>query len=91
LQQRVQVTEDVPAAISYDVYAHMYPLDARKLANFVTAGQVRLVPDGTQACLVANDGVADPSAALVDGPEGKMAFWVLAANLRPVGAMVPRH
>ncbi|WP_133061257.1 hypothetical protein [Paraburkholderia hospita] len=90
-QQRVQVIGDVPAAISYDVYAHMYPLDTRNLGNFVTAGQVHLLPDGTLTCLVANDGVADPSAVLVNGPEGRMAYWLPAANLRPASAPPARR
>ncbi|MHB9842027.1 hypothetical protein Q8F57_045455 [Paraburkholderia terrae] len=91
LQQSLQVIGDVPAAISYDVYIHLYPLDARKLANFVMAGQVRLLPDGTRTCLVANDGVADPSAALVDGPDGKMAYWLPAARLRPANFPHPKR
>ena len=91
LQQSVQVIGDVPAAISYDVYMHLYPLDARKLANFVMAGQVRLLPNGTQTCVVADDGVADPSAALVAGPDGKMAYWVPAARLRPANLPRPKR
>jgi hypothetical protein len=32
-------------------------------------------------CEIADDGVADPSAVLVRGPTGQMAYWVGAANI----------
>ena len=77
----LQIRGDAPGAISYDVYRQLRPLDAHRLAMFQDAGTVRRLPDGLDVCEIADDGVADPSAVLVHVPQGKMAWWVSAANV----------
>ncbi|BEU24028.1 MULTISPECIES: hypothetical protein [Paraburkholderia] len=77
----LQIRGDTPGAISYDVYRQLRPLDAHRLALFQDAGTVKRLPDGLGVCEIADDGVADPSAVLVHVPQGKMAWWVSAANV----------
>src|SRR5258705_12119490 len=77
----LQIRGDAPGAISYDVYSQLRPLSARRLALFEDAGTVKRLPDGLDVCEIADDGVADPSAVLVQVPQGKMAWWVSAANV----------
>lgn len=76
---------DVPAAISFDVYRQLRqlrPLNAQRVALFQAAGEVKQLPDGLAVCEIADDGVEDPSAVLVQLPQGKNAWWVSAANVQ---------
>lgn len=73
---------DVPAAISFDVYQQLRPLNAQRVALFQAAGEVKRLPDGLAVCEIADDGVEDPSAVLVQLPQGKNAWWVSAANVQ---------
>lgn len=73
---------DVPAAISFDVYRQLRPLNAQRVALFQAAGEVKHLPDGLPVCEIADDGVDDPSAVLVHVPQGKNAWWVSAANVQ---------
>ncbi|CAG9201838.1 conserved exported hypothetical protein [Paraburkholderia sabiae] len=77
----LQIRGDTPGAISYDVYRQLRPLDVHRLALFQDAGTVKRLPDGLDVCEIADDGVSDPSAVLVRVPQGKMAWWVSAANV----------
>jgi hypothetical protein len=77
----LQIRGDVPAAISFDVYRQLRPLNAQRVALLQSAGEVKRLPDGLSVCEVADDGVDDPSAVLVRLPEGKNAWWVSAANV----------
>lgn len=78
----LQIRGDVPAAISFDVYRQLRPLNAQRIALFQAAGEVKHLPDGLPVCEVADDGVDDPSAVLVQLPQGKNAWWVSAANVQ---------
>ncbi|CAB3732208.1 hypothetical protein [Paraburkholderia rhynchosiae] len=78
----LQIRGDVPAAISFDVYRQLRPLNAQRIALFQSAGEVKHLPDGLAVCEVADDGVDDPSAVLVELPQGKNAWWVSAANVQ---------
>ncbi|MBW9102374.1 hypothetical protein [Paraburkholderia phenoliruptrix] len=82
----LQIRGDVPAAISFDVYRQLRPLNAQRIALFQSAGEVKHLPDGLAVCEVADDGVDDPSAVLVELPHGKNAWWVSAANVQDLGA-----
>jgi hypothetical protein len=73
---------DVPAAISFDVYRQLRPLSAQRVALFQSAGEVKRMPDGLAVCEIADDGVDDPSAVLVQLPQGKNAWWVSSANVQ---------
>jgi hypothetical protein len=73
---------DVPAAISFDVYRQLRPLTAQRIALFQAAGEVAHLPDGLRVCQIADDGVDDPSAVLIQLPQGKNAWWVNAANVQ---------
>ena len=77
----LQIRGDVPAAISFDVYRQLRPLNAQRVALLQSAGEVMRLPDGLSVCEVADDGVDDPSAVLVRLPEGKNEWWVSAANV----------
>ncbi|MFM0039627.1 hypothetical protein PQQ53_09990 [Paraburkholderia strydomiana] len=77
----LQIRGDVPAAISFDVYRQLRPLSAQRIALFQAAGEVKHLPDGLPVCEIADDGVDDPSAVLVQLPQGKNAWWVSAANV----------
>ncbi|CAB3788044.1 hypothetical protein [Paraburkholderia fynbosensis] len=77
----LQIRGDVPAAISFDVYRQLRPLSAQRIALFQAAGEVKHLPDGLPVCQIADDGVDDPSAVLVQLPQGKNAWWVSAANV----------
>jgi hypothetical protein len=81
----VRVAGDVPGAISYDIYRHMQPLTPTTLARLTKAQQVWMIPDGTLSCTIDDDGVAAPSAVLIQGPGGQMNYWVRRRNLRPAG------
>ncbi|MDR6390974.1 hypothetical protein AB3X82_18945 [Paraburkholderia phenoliruptrix] len=78
----LRIRGDVPAAISFDVYRQLRPLNAQRIALFQSAGEVKHLPDGLAVCEVADDGVDDPSAVLVELPQGKNAWWVSAANVQ---------
>jgi hypothetical protein len=78
----LQIRGDVPAAISFDVYRQLRPLSAQRVALFQSAGEVKRLPDGLAVCEVADDGVDDPSAVLVQLPQGKNTWWVSAANVQ---------
>ncbi|WOD16217.1 hypothetical protein [Paraburkholderia kirstenboschensis] len=78
----LQIRGDVPAAISFDVYRQLRPLNAQRVALFQSAGEVKHLPDGLTVCEVADDGVDDPSAVLVELPQGKNAWWVSSANVQ---------
>ncbi|HEY2019850.1 hypothetical protein [Paraburkholderia sp.] len=73
---------DVPAAISFDVYRQLRPLNAQRVALFQAAGTVKHLPDGLPVCEIADDGVDDPSAVLIRLPQGENAWWVNAANVQ---------
>lgn len=76
----LHIRGDVPAAISFDVYRQLRPLNAQRIALFQAAGQVKRLPDGLTVCEITDDGVDDPSAVLVQLPQGKNSWWVSAAN-----------
>ncbi|WP_144148868.1 hypothetical protein [Paraburkholderia sp. BCC1884] len=78
----LRIRGDVPAAISFDVYRQLRPLNAQRVALFQAAGEVKRLPDGLAVCEIADDGVDDPSAVLVRAPEGSNAWWVSAANVQ---------
>ncbi|HEY4298272.1 MAG TPA: hypothetical protein VGM85_17500 [Paraburkholderia sp.] len=78
----LQIRGDVPAAISFDVYRQLRPLSAQRIALFQSAGEVKHLPDGLRVCQIADDGVEDPSAVLVQLPQGKNAWWVNSANVQ---------
>ncbi|MEX3634151.1 hypothetical protein [Paraburkholderia sp. BR14320] len=78
----LEIHGDVPAALSFDVYRQLRPLDARRIALFEAAGEVKRLPDGLPVCQIADDGVDDPSAVLVRLPHGKNAWWVSAENVQ---------
>lgn len=81
----LQIRGDVPAAISFDVYQQLratQPSDAQRIALFQSAGEVKRLPDGLSVCEIADDGVDDPSAVLVQLPQGRNAWWVSAANVQ---------
>jgi hypothetical protein len=78
----LKIRGDVPAAISFDVYRQLRPLSAQRVALFQSAGEVKRLPDGLAVCEVADDGVDDPSAVLVQLPQGKNAWWVSSANVQ---------
>ena len=78
----LQIRGDVPAAISFDVYRQLRPMTAQRVALFQAAGEVKRLPDGLAVCEIADDGVDDPSAVLVQVPQGKNAWWVSAANVQ---------
>ncbi|MFM0742019.1 hypothetical protein PQQ51_32725 [Paraburkholderia xenovorans] len=80
--EALQIRGDVPAAISFDVYQQLRPLNAQRIALFQAAGEVKRLPDGLAVCEIADDGVNDPSAVLVSVPKGKNAWWVSAANVQ---------
>jgi hypothetical protein len=80
--ESLQIRGDVPAAISFDVYRQLRPLNAQRVALFQAAGEVKHLPDGLAVCEIADDGVDDPSAVLVHVPQGKNAWWVSAANVQ---------
>ncbi|WP_133647155.1 hypothetical protein [Paraburkholderia flava] len=82
----LRIRGDVPAAISFDVYQQLQPVNASRLALFQDAGEVKRLHDGLTVCEIADDGVDDPSAVLVHVPRGKMAWWVSAASVQPVDA-----
>ena len=72
----------MPAAISFDVYRQLRPLTAQRVALFQAAGEVKHLPDGLRYAEIADDGVDDPSAVLVQLPQGKNAWWVSSANVQ---------
>jgi len=78
----LKIRGDVPAAISFDVYRQLRPLSAQRVALFQSAGEVKRLPDGLAVCEVADDGVDDPSAVLVQLPQGRNAWWVSSANVQ---------
>lgn len=78
----LRIRGDVPAAISFDVYRQLRPLNAQRIALFQSAGTVRHLPDGLPVCQIADDGVDDPSAVLVRLPHGDNAWWVNSANVQ---------
>jgi hypothetical protein len=78
----LRIRGDVPAAVSFDVYRQLRPLNAQRVALFQAAGEVKRLPDGLAVCEVADDGVDDPSAVLVHVPQGKNTWWVSAANVQ---------
>jgi hypothetical protein len=78
----LQIRGDVPAAISFDVYRQLRPMTAQRVALFQAAGEVKRLPDGLAVCEIADDGVDDPSAVLVQVPQGKNAWWGSAANVQ---------
>ncbi|MGH8782958.1 hypothetical protein [Paraburkholderia sp.] len=82
----LRIRGDVPAAISFDVYRQLQPVDASRLALLQDAGEVKPLHDGLTVCEIADDGVDDPSAVLVHVPRGKMAWWVSAASVQPASA-----
>jgi hypothetical protein len=77
----LQIRGDAPAAISFDVYRQLRPLNAQRVALFQAAGEVKRLPDGLVVCEIADDGVDDPSAVLVRLPQGKNAYWVNSVNV----------
>jgi hypothetical protein len=79
----LQIRGDVPAAISFDVYRQLRPLNAQRIALFQSAGEVKHLHDGLPVCQIVDDGVDDPSAVLVRLPKGDNAWWVSAANVQP--------
>ena len=79
----VRIEGDAPGAISYDVYRHLYPLTPVKLARLTRAQQVKMIPDGTNACTIDDDGVNDPGAVLIHGPDGQMNYWVSGNFVKP--------
>lgn len=78
----LQIRGDVPAAISFDVYRQLRPLNAQRVALFQAAGEVKRLPDGLAVCEIADDGVDDPSAVLVKVPHGTNTWWVSAADVQ---------
>ena len=80
----VVISGDVPGAISYDVFVTVRPVVAGRLARLIAAQQVKMLHDGTIACEVSDDGVADPSAVLVRVPHGSMNYWVKRWDVKPV-------
>lgn len=80
----VRVVGDVPAAISYDVFSHLYPLKADVLARMSAAQQVTMIPNGTRLCTITDDGVPSPNAVLVAGPQGHMNYWLSSDSVRPL-------
>jgi hypothetical protein len=83
----LQIRGDVPAAISFDVYRQLRPLNAQRVALFQSAGDVKHLPDGLAVCQIVDDGVDDPSAVLVQLPQGKNAWWVSSANVQAAAQM----
>ncbi|CAG9226474.1 conserved exported hypothetical protein [Paraburkholderia tropica] len=81
---QVRIEGDAPGAISYDIYTHLYPLSAHKLARLANAQQVTMIPDGTIACTIADDGVDDPHAVLINGPHGQMSYWLSEDYVKPL-------
>ncbi len=79
----VRIEGDAPGAISYDVYSHLYPLSPVKLARLTGAQQVKMIPDGTIACTIDDDGVDDPAAVLIRGPGGQMNYWISGDYVEP--------
>ena len=79
----VRIAGDVPAAISYDVFSATHPVRASRIADLVRAGQVKMLRDGTRACVVADDGVADPSAVLLRVPTEQVNYWVKRWDVSP--------
>lgn len=84
----LQIRGDVPAAISFDVYRQMHPLNPQRIALFQSAGTVRPLPDGLRVCQIVDDGVDDSSAVLVRLPHGDNAWWVSAANVQAADTTV---
>ncbi|MBN3857926.1 MULTISPECIES: hypothetical protein [unclassified Paraburkholderia] len=80
----VRVIGDVPGAISYDVFSHLYPLNADVLARMSAAQQITMIPDGTIACTITDDGVPNPGAVLIAGPHGNMNYWLSSASVKPL-------
>ncbi|MDR5755187.1 hypothetical protein [Caballeronia sp. LZ031] len=72
----VTVTGDVPAAISYDVFSALHPIKAARIAPMMSTQQVKMLRDGTRACVITDDGVADPSAVLIRVPDEPVDYWV---------------
>ncbi|GJH17497.1 hypothetical protein CBA19CS22_13165 [Caballeronia novacaledonica] len=83
---RVRVVGDAPAAISYDIFMASRPVDAQQLASFIAAQQVRMLADGTIGCVLADDGVTDPTALLIQVPNEPVNYWVRSWNVETVGA-----
>ncbi len=79
--EKVHIKGDVPGAISYDIFSHLYPLNVQRLARLTEAGQVKLLPNNTLVCVLPDDGVLDPSALLVGLPDGQMNYWVAGSNV----------
>jgi len=84
--QEVRIVGDAPAAISYDIFKASRPVDARKLPSFIAAQQVKMLPDGTLACIVTDDGVADPAAILIQVPNEPVNYWVRSWNVEFLSA-----
>lgn len=80
----VRVVGDVPAAISYDVFSHLYPLKPDVLARMTAAQQVTMIPNGTVVCTITDDGVPSPDAVLIAGPQGHMNYWLSSASVQPL-------
>lgn len=79
--EKVHITGDVPGAISYDIFSHLYPLNVERLARLAEAGQVKLLPDRTVVCVLPDDGVLDPSALHISMPNGQMNYWVTDSSV----------
>ncbi|WP_125474290.1 hypothetical protein [Caballeronia humi] len=82
-QNSVKVAGDVPAAISYDVFSAIHPIVASRIASLMPTQQVKMLHDGTRACIVADDGVADPSAVLLRIPTEPVNYWVRRWDISP--------
>ncbi|CAL8480597.1 conserved exported protein of unknown function (plasmid) [Caballeronia sp. S22] len=82
---RVRIVGDAPAAISYDIFKESRPVDAGNLASFIAAQQVKMLRNGTAACIVSDDGVTDPTALLIRVPNEPVNYWVRNWNVESVG------
>ncbi len=45
-----------------------------------------MLPDGTLACIVTDDGVADPAAILIQVPNEPVNYWVRSWNVEFLSA-----
>jgi hypothetical protein len=79
--QTATLRGDSPGAISYDVYRQLRPVNAERLALFVGSGEVKMLSDGLQICMVHDDGVSDPNAVMVRTARDTMSYWVNIENL----------
>lgn len=81
----VETINDVPGAISYDIYSQLHPITPQKLAIFTDSEQIKLLPKDTQACEIRDDGVEDPSAVLLRVPGKSLNFWVPRQDIQQAG------